>query len=65
VIRHQLQEARRTAWPSADQEKEKMRYKADQKTVTLEGRFTDPKVLMKVAMDQFNNPSKERLESIP
>ena len=62
VIRHTLQEARRTAWPSADQEKDKMKFKVELKTVTLEkGALADPKAFtreMKVAMDHFQQPKQ-------
>ena len=62
VIRHHLQEARRTAWPSAEQEKETIKYKVEQKTLSLEkGALADPKVFkrdMKVAMDHLQQPKQ-------
>jgi hypothetical protein len=64
AIRHQFQDAMRTVWPSADQEKEKqsMKFRMEQKTVTLEkGALADPKVFtrgMKVAMDHFQQPKQ-------
>ena len=57
VIRHHLQEARRTAWPNADQEKEKTRFKGDQKLPLEKGAaLTDPNVLRRLAMGQFQQP---------
>ena len=57
VIRQQLQEARRTAWLGADQEKEKSRFMGD---VPLEksAALADPKVLMRMAMGQFQQPKQ-------
>ena len=61
AMRHQFQEAMR-AWPTADQEKEKMKIKMEPKTVTLErGALVDPKTFaqsMKVAMDRFQQPKQ-------
>lgn len=63
MIRHQLPEARRTAWPSAEQEKEKFKYKVEQKAFTLDkAALADPKVFkrdIKVAMDHFQQPKQE------
>ena len=60
VIRHQLPEARKTAWLSAEQEKEKFKYKVEQKTVSLDkAALADPKVFkreIKVAMDHLQQP---------